>query len=99
MTTIVRTDAVSNAIAKMIRDNGSKWMGVTFVKKNGEVRTLNCHVRTVKGHTGHNNASHVEKYVTVVLNEKDEKGNEQFRNVNMETVVSLSIAGRKISFQ
>ena len=98
MTAIVRTDAVSNAIAALIRKNGSKWMGVTFVKKNGEERTLNCHVRTVAGHTGHNNASHVEKYVTVVLSEKDKNGNEQFRNVNMETVKSLSIGGRKITF-
>ena len=99
MATIVRTDAVSNSIANMIRANGSKWMGVTFVKKDGTERTLNCHVRTVEGHTGHNNASHVQKYVTVVLNAKDANGNEQFRNVNMETVKSLSIGGRKITFE
>lgn len=95
----VRTDAVSKSIAEMIKANGSKWFGVTFVKKDGTLRTLNGHVRKVKGHDGHNNASHFEKYVTIVLNEKDEKGREQFRNVNTETIVGLSIGGRKISFE
>lgn len=99
MSTVVRTDAVSKAIATMIRDNGGKFFGVTFVKKNGEERTLNGHVRKVAGHEGHNNASHFEKYVTIVLNEKDKDGKEQFRNVNTETIVSLSIGGRKMSFK
>jgi hypothetical protein len=98
MTAIVRTDAVSKAIAAMIHANGSKFFGVTFVKKDGTERTLNGHVRKVEGHTGHNNASHFEKYVTIVLNEKDSQGREQFRNVNTETIVSLSIGGRKIKF-
>lgn len=98
MTTTVRTDAVSKAIATMIKNNGSKFFGVTFVKKDGTLRTLNGHVRKVEGHEGKNNASHYEKYVTIVLNEKDEKGREQFRNVNTETIVSLSIGGRKITF-
>jgi hypothetical protein len=95
----VKTDAVSKAIADMIKKNGSKFFCVTFVKKNGEERTLNGHVRKVAGHDGHNNASHFEKYVTIVLSEKDENGNEQFRNVNTETIVSLSIGGRKIEFK
>lgn len=95
----VRTDAVSKAIVQMIKANGSKFFGVTFIKKDGTERTLNGHVRKVEGHEGHNNASHFEKYVTIVLNEKDSQGREQFRNVNTETIVSLSIGGRKISFK
>lgn len=96
---VVSTDPVSKAIAQMIKANGAKFFGVTFVKKNGEERTLNGHVRKVEGHDGHNNASHYEKYVTIVLNERDEQGREQFRNVNTETIVSLSIGGRKITFK
>lgn len=96
---VVRTDAVSQAIATMIKNNGAKFFGVTFIKKDGTERTLNGHVRKVEGHGGHNNASHFEKYVTIVLNEKDKNGNEQFRNVNMETIVSLSIGGRKMYFK
>lgn len=99
MATVVRTDAVSKAIATMIRDNGGKFFGVTFIKKNGEERTLNGHVRKVAGHDGHNNASHFEKYVTIVLNEKDKDGKEQWRNVNCETIVSLKMGGRTICFK
>ncbi|MNF29697.1 hypothetical protein D3C84_104080 [compost metagenome] len=95
----IHTDVVSRQIAAMIRANGSKFIGVTFVKKNGELRTLNGHVRHVAGHDGVNNAAHYEKYVTLVLNQKDKNGKEQFRNVNTETIKSLSIAGRKISFE
>lgn len=94
---VVRTDAISQQIAAMIRANGSKFFGVTFVKKDGEERTLNGHVRKVSGHDGHNNASHYEKYVTIVLSEKRD-GKEQFRNVNVETIKALSIGGRKIRF-
>ncbi|MNE91294.1 hypothetical protein D3C80_1888900 [compost metagenome] len=95
----VKTDIVSRKIAELIKENGSRFFCVTFVKKNGEVRTINGHIRKVEGHDGHNNASHYEKYVTVVLAEKDENGNEQWRNVNLETIISLSICGRRIEFK
>lgn len=97
--TTVKTDNVSKAVASMIRANGSKFFGVTFVKKDGTTRTLNGHVRKVEGQRGDNTTHHIEKYVTIVLNQKDEKGNPQFRNVNMETVISLSMGGRKMFFK
>ncbi|WVS24589.1 hypothetical protein PSPHG_CDS_0108 [Pseudomonas phage Psxphi15] len=99
MQQVVKTDAVSNAVASMIKANGSKFFGVTFVKKNGELRTLNCHVRKVDGKDGHNTTARFDKYVTVVLNEKDSQGREQFRNVNLETIVSLSMGRRKMFFK
>uniref|UniRef100_A0AAU6VZI8 HNH endonuclease n=2 Tax=unclassified bacterial viruses TaxID=12333 RepID=A0AAU6VZI8_9VIRU len=94
----IKTDVVSKQVAALIHANGSKFFGVTFIKKDGEERTLNGHVRKVQGHTGHNNASHYEKYVTIVLNTKDKNGKPQFRNVNTETIKALSIGGRKIKF-
>lgn len=99
MKKVVKTDALSKGVASMIRANGSKFFGVTFVKKDGTLRTLNGHVRKVEGQQGGNTTGHIEKYVTIVLNEKDEKGNPQFRNVNMETIVSLSMGGRKMFFK
>jgi len=96
--TIQRTDAVSRAVKALIQSNGNKFFSVTFIKKDGSERTLVGHIRKVEGHNGHNNASHVEKYITVVLTEKDAKGNEQFRNVNCETIKSISMGGRKIQF-
>lgn len=99
MKQVVKTDAVSKAIASMIKANGSKFFGVTFVKKDGTQRTLNGHIRKVEGNDGHNTTGHIEKYLTIVLNEKDENGNAQWRNVNIETIISLSIGGRKLHFK
>lgn len=94
---VVKTDAVSKQIAAMIKANGSKFFGVTFVKKDGTERTLNGHVRKVAGKDGGNTTAHYEKYVTIVLGGKHDK--EQFRNVNVETIKALSIGGRRIIFQ
>jgi len=94
---VVKTDVVSQQIAAMIKANGSKWLGVTFVKKDGTERTLNGHVRKV-GKGGADTTAHIEKYVKVVLNRKDDQGRDQVRNVNMETIKALSIGGRRITF-
>ena len=96
---VVKTDAVSKAVASMIRANGSKFFGVTFVKVDGTERTLNGHVRKVKGKDGHNTTAHFEKYVTIVLNKKDTNGKEQWRNINCETITNLRMVGRSISFK
>ena len=95
----VETNAVSKAVVSMIRANGSKFFGVTFVKKDGTMRTLNGHIRKVEGQSASNTVGHLEKYVTIVLNQKDDQGREQFRNVNIETIVSLSMGGRKMFFK
>ena len=94
---VVKTDVVSKQIAALIKANGSKFFGVTFIKKDGTERTLNGHVRRVPGKDGANTTSHFEKYVTIVLGGKHDK--EQFRNVNVETIKALSIGGRKIRFE
>lgn len=91
------TDIVSSNLGAMIKANGSKFFGVTFIKKDGTERTLNGHVRPVKGHDGQNTVAHLDKYVTIVLNEKDENGDEQWRNVNLETITHLHIGGRKLA--
>lgn len=94
-----KTDSVSRNIAALIRENGSKFFSVTFAKKDGEVKTLTGRVFHDKAHNGHNNAAHFEKYVTIVIRGRDENGKRRFRNVNMETVKSLHIGGRTISFE
>lgn len=99
MLQVVKTDAVSKAVATLIKSNGSKWFGVTFIKKDGTERKLTGHVRKVEGHDGGNTTSHFEKYLTVVLAQKDKNGKEQFRNVNMETIQSVRMGGKEISFK
>ena len=87
------------SIKQMIVNNGNKWVGIEFVKKDGTIRKITGHYRPVPGHEGQNPASHVEKYVTMVLSQKDEKGNVQFRNVNVETIKALHIEGKRIYFE
>lgn len=90
---------IAQNLKKIIQDNGSKFFAVTFTKANGEERTLNGHLRYVAGRDGANTVAHKEQYVTVVLAQKDAKGREQFRNVNVETIKSLSIDGVKLSIE
>lgn len=94
----VKTDAVSRTIGELIRNNGSKFFSVTFIKKDNTERTLTGRVFVDPAHKGHNNAAHYEKYVTIVIRGRDEKGNRRFRNVNTETIKSLHIGGRTIDF-
>lgn len=94
----VKTDAVSKAVAQLIRSNGSKFFGVTFIKKDGTERKLTGSIRKVPGHDGGNTTAHIEKYLTVTLPTKDANGKEQFRNVNMETIKSVRMGGREIKF-
>lgn len=95
----VKTDAVSKSIAELIRANGSKFFGVTFIKQDGTERTINGRVIRDKDSTGKSTVAHIEKYVVVTLRGRDEKGRRLRRNVNMETIVGLSINGRKLSFK
>lgn len=95
----IKTDMVSKAVAEMIKGNGSKFMTVTFIKKDGTERTIQGRVHKVTGHDGANTTAHIEKYVTVVLNEKTETGQPIWRNVNCETVKRIALGGRVVSFE
>lgn len=85
-------------LKEFIKANGNKFFTVEFVKKDGSLRTINGHVRAVPGHDGTNPTAHIEKYLTVVLAEKDKHGREQWRNVNLETIKRISIAGKVYRF-
>lgn len=87
---------MSNQLKNLIKANGAKFFGVEFVKKDGTMRHLNGHVRAVEGHDNVNPTAHIEKYITIVLAEKDKNGKEQFRNINTETIKFLHIGGKKI---
>ncbi len=93
----------TNAKVRMIRDlltkNGGRMFSVTFIKADGTERTITGNYGYVKGQDGENTVANIEKYVTVILPEKDENGKQQRRNVNAETVKSLRINGVTIEIK
>lgn len=96
---IQKASTVANAVKSMLKDNKGKFFTVTFIKADGTERTINGQIRHVKGHDAENTVAHIEKYLTVVLPERDERGNEQFRNVNCETIIQIKMGGAVISFE
>jgi hypothetical protein len=63
-----------------------------FVKKNGEIRTMNCRLGVKKGvrGTGKSISSPSNSYVTVFDMNKD-----QFRVINLETMIMINIGGKQ----
>jgi hypothetical protein len=86
----------AQTLKQMIIDNGSKFMGVEFIKADGTTRVLNGRFAAAPGHDGENTVAHIEKYVTILLNEKSATGKPQFRNVNTTTIKALHLGGMRI---
>lgn len=79
-------------IPALLSRHKGKFFSTTFVKADGEVRTLNCKIGAVKGHDQPNPVAHIGKYVTVTT---QEDGKTTWKNVNLETMSVLSIAGNR----
>jgi hypothetical protein len=78
----------------LIKANGDKLFSVTFVKKDGSLRTLTGRLGVSHGKTkGLPTTAAIQKYLVVY--DMREKG---YRNVNVETVKSVSMGGMKVSF-
>ncbi len=84
---MVYTSEFARQIKALLKSNNGKFFTVTFKKKDGTVRTLNCQHGHFKGHDGENTVSHIEKYLTVHTAEG-------FKNVNMETVLEVKMGGK-----
>ena len=76
----------------IILSNKWKFFQVDFIKKSGELRSINGQVGLKKDHTGHNPVSHLGQYITV--SENIPGGKQQFRNVNVNTITRLAVGGK-----
>lgn len=85
-------------LKEFIKSNGHRFFTVEFIKKDGTLRKINGQIRPVEGHDDINPTAHIPKYLTVVLSEKDANGKEQWRNVNLETIQSLALGGKRYTF-
>lgn len=86
----------SDEIKALIKSNGAKFFGVTFIKKDGTERTLTGQVYMHPDHMGKNPVAHKKEYVTVIVGH--ENGNPVYRNVNCDTIKRLAVGGKTYNF-
>ena len=90
---IRKIDTIRDIIAR----HAGQFFTVEFVKKDGTPRKLNGQFGHRAGHDGVNTTSHIPNLMTVTENRIDPRtGERAFRNINLETVTSLSVGGLKI---
>lgn len=83
-------EITSTEAAALIKEAKNEFFTVTFIKKSGELRVMNCRLG-VKKHLVSNNSSttsHISKYITVY----DVKSS-GYRNINIETLKEVKIHG------
>lgn len=86
-----------DTIREMISKHSGQFFTVEFVKKDGTLRKLNCQFGYRKGHDGDNTVAHKAELMTVTENRIDPRtGERAFRNINLNTVTSLSIGGMRL---
>lgn len=83
-------------LKSLIQAHKGQYLGVTFVKKSGELRTLNGQHCYKQGHDGVNTVAHIDKYITI--SENLGGGGSQFRNVNTETIKRIAVGGKVYTF-
>lgn len=83
-------------LKSLIQAHKGQYLGVTFVKKSGELRTLNGQHCYKQGHDGVNTVAHIDKYITICENLGN--GNSQFRNVDTTAIKRLAIGGKVYNF-
>lgn len=79
-------------VPSLLARHKGKFFSCTFVKKDGSIRSLHCHIGAVAGHDGLNPVAHLPQYVTVTT---QENGKTEFKNINVHTMENLNIAGNK----
>ena len=74
----------------LIKTFKGQYFGVTFVKKNGEIRQMNARLGVKKGVTGE--GMKYDPATKQLLTAFDQKKND-FRMINLKTLSKLTIAG------
>jgi len=96
-------------IAHFIESNGSKFMTIEFVKKNGEKRSINFNPRAAKNHLvdeykSASTAQAVETrkannpHLLAVWEHNNSDGSTKFRSINMDTVLRIACGRKEIRY-
>tara|TARA_Y100001951_G_scaffold45356_1_gene35784 strand:+ start:699 stop:1013 length:315 start_codon:yes stop_codon:yes gene_type:complete len=79
---------VTSAIKNMV---GHKIFKAMFVKRNGEVREMNCRLEVKKHLKGGKDVNNKDRYLTVY--DLKSKG---YRNINLNTIIEIRCGGNII---
>jgi hypothetical protein len=88
-----------DVILDMIHRNGSKIFAVEFVKKNGDIRVMQCHSRVTRDIKGE---AAEERYRRAVKTRAENNPNlvnvwdvhkQERRSINLDTVISITLSG------
>jgi hypothetical protein len=76
------------SLAKFIDDSCGKFLTVTFVKKNGEIRVLNGRLGVTKHLKGGKCTLDKSKFIIIY-----DQQNAGYRSINRESILSVSCQG------
>ena len=80
--------SISTVFAALIAQSKGKFVTVTFKKKDGELRKMNCRLGVTKHLKGGTSTVDHDRYLVVY--DMQSKG---YRCINKDTIVSLSLGG------
>lgn len=86
---------MNNTVANLIKSTKGRIFTVTFIKANGELRTMNCRLG-VTGHLRGGKSTTAHKSHLVTVYDMQAKG---YRCVNLDTVLSVTISGKTHSIE
>lgn len=89
---MIPTTEKAKHIKDILMSNSGKIFSVTWIKKDGEERTIACQQGFFKGHTGVDTTAHIERY----LNVRTMQG--EFKKINCETVKHFKCGDKELSF-
>jgi len=81
---------ISNAFAELLANSGGKFVTVTFITKAGIARVMNCRLGVTKALKGGKSTNNLLQYVIVY-----DMQAKQYRSVNRDTIVSISVEGQR----
>jgi hypothetical protein len=84
--------SISFAFATLVAQSNGKFVTVTFKKKDGEIRKMNCRLGVTKHLKGGVSTVDHDKYLVVY--DVQSKG---YRCINKSTIVSVALSGEKAS--
>jgi len=81
---------ISNTFAAIAANTNGKFFTVTFKKKDGSTRIMNCRTGVTKALKGGTCTVDKSKYLVVY-----DMGCKAYRSINKDTITNISVAGEK----